>query len=755
MTRSGLVFLFVARLAGAQTVPVVPPDGVPLPDRVEIEWLGPKGNSLALDLRPVSGRTVVLEAPPPGAESVRVVGPDVVSLALAWKDRHAGFRLSAAGRLRLSGIPQGVTTASVFMELERSSLEYSRDIPTKGAAEIEFAVPLGTYSAVVDLGPERAPNVITPLLIRSSQSATHLEIEKPKGRLLILQVLKREDHKPIAGASISGKATPERPAVLWRALARRCGVSDASGRLSCGIVPFSLDKIDVVAPRRRQAHVSIGVPGPESDPTSSFKVALAKYQDVQIAATLGGDYPAKFTEGLKALLSRCEQSGCDETKAARKELGSDGRVTFLQLEPGTYRTWLEGTMVRSSTRPLVVSDDSDAPDAVAVSLQLNLWHIVGSTRLANAVGVPAKIWLGTFREDERQQELAAIVSSDSSGGYDTFLLAEPGAYLWAHAISEKPPAEGETAPPGLRLLEGNDRILLDIEMSTSGGVVRLVDKATREPVRDCKVAFYHWGPASGGARFFTSDANGVVHWLGISKGTLIARAMCEGYRSASTEKIEVSEGSDETILELEPAGGMRLRVRDGDGNPLPGALVFLEQSNFENVAYPFQIPAEQVGVTDFNGEILAPARPRPGFYVLAPGHALYVARLAPCPTKSGCVQDVRLTRTIPFPGIRVRNAEGQPESAAWLVFSKDGVPIPVSIQGELFRINGADSRSLIIREGLDTVHMLPGLFGPGIYDLQYVRPRRDASPELIPLGRMTLPATHRIELTLPLPQRVN
>jgi len=751
MTRYGLIVLVVARLASAQTVPIIAPDGAASPDRVEIEWLGPGGNSLALDTRPVRNRAIVLGTPPPGAEAVRVVGPDVVSLALAWKDRGAGLRLANAGRLRLSGIPKEVAVARVFMELEQSGLEYRREIRTRGAPEIELAVPLGSYAAAIDLGPDRAPVVIAPLAIRNA-ALTRLEIETPNGKPLNLQVTRREDGQPLAGASISGRPTPELPAVFWHALALRCGLSDPSGRFSCGVVPLPLFEVDVVAPRRRRAHVSMATAGPESEAKQSVKVALARYQDVRIATTFGSDYPERFVKGLTAVLARCGQSGCDDSKAVRKELGPQRAVTFSEIEPGTYRTWLEGALVRSVTRPVAVSDDSGAPDAVAVSLQLNLWHVLGSTRLANAAGVPAKIWLGTFREDERQQELAAVVDSDGSGGYDLFVLAEPGAYLWAHAISEKPPAEGETTPPGVKLVDGDDRILLDIEMSTSGGVVRLVDKETREAVGGCKVAVYHWGPASGGSRFLNSDANGVVHWLGISKGTFVARAMCEGYRPASTEKIDLSDGSEETTLELERAGSVRLHVRDAEGHPLPGALLFLEQSNFENVTYPFQIPAEQLGVTDFNGEILVPARPRPGFYVLAPGHALHVARLAACSTKSGCIQEVRLARLTPFPGIRVRNAASQPVSAAWLVFSKDGVPIPVSIQSEIVRINRADSRSVIIREGPDTVHMLPGLFGPGVYDVGYAQPRSGAPPEVIPAARMALPSSHRIEIELPATQ---
>jgi hypothetical protein len=298
-------------------------------------------------------------------------------------------------------------------------------------------------------------------------------------------------------------------------------------------------------------------------------------------------------------------------------------------------------------------------------------------------------------------------------------------------------------------LDGNDRIPLNIELSTSGGVVKLLDKETRNPIADCDVAFFYWGVSSGGSRLLKSDASGAVHWLGISKGSYLARATCAGYRPASTEKVELSANSDETTLELEPAGGIRLRVHDANDVPLPGALVFVEQSTFENVTFPFQIPAEQLGTTDFNGEISVPARARPGFYVVAAGYSLYVARLQSCSIKTGCLEDVHLTRPIAFPGIRVRNVDGEPLSAAWLVFSKDGVPIPVSIQNELMRVNRTDPGQYIIRDGFDSVHMLPALFGPGLYNVEYTKTRRGAAPERIPLVRMTLPATHRIEVTLP------
>lgn len=412
-------------------------------------------------------------------------------------------------------------------------------------------------------------------------------------------------------------------------------------------------------------------------------------------------------------------------------------------------------MVRSSTSPVVVLDDSEASDRVDVALGFQLWHISGMTRLPDGVGVPARIWFGILPANLQEMEAAGIVNSDSMGAYETLLFAPEGTWFSAHASSENPAAEGETTPPGITLV-GNDRVVVDIAMSTSGGVVKLVDKETRAPISGCDVVFYHWGLSSGGVRTLKSDGSGVVHWLGISKGTYMVRAACDGYRPASTEKVELSAGSDETTLELEPGGGVRLRVHDENGDPLPGALVFLEQSTFENTAFPFQILAEQIGATDYNGEISVPARPRPGFYVVSAGYALHVARLAPCPIRTGCVEDVSLTRPVAFPGIRVRNSDGEPQSAAWLVFSKDGVPIPVSVQGELLRVNQVSpSQFLIIQEGFDTVHMLPALLGPGIYDVEYTSPRRGAPPVRIPLVRMAIPAAHRYELVLPPPQPTN
>jgi len=744
-----LALLFVASLEGSQALIVIPPQGAPLPERVEIEWLGPESSSLALGTLPVTGRAILPGAPPPGAESIRVVGPDVVSQPLALKDLQAGIRLSRAGKMRLTGIPPEVPTARVFLKLESSDLVFSRQLKTNGAAELSFAVPLGTYSGAIDLGPERAPIVIPSIAI-SVRSVTSQNIKASTGRPLTLQVMTKEEKKPLAGASIFGKPTAELPPVFWRALSARCGVSDPSGVLACGMVPLTLHTMNVIAPQRRRARVEIATPDPESDPKQPVRVTLAPFQDVAITLSLSRNYSPEIFKGLTAVLSRCDRPPCDQSKAVRLVLGSRRTVTFSRVEPGTYRTWLEGDVCRSSTSAVAVPDDSEASDRVEIALELQLWHISGVTRLANGVGVPARIWFGILPGNLQQMEAAGIVDSDSTGAYETLLLAPAGTWFSAHASSGKPASEGETPPPGVTLVAGNDRIVVDIEMSTSGGVVKLVDKETRDPISNCNVVFYHWGLSSGGVRTLKSDGSGVVHWLGISKGTYMVRATCDGYRPASTEKVELSAGSDETTLELEPSGGVRLRIHDENGDPLPGTLVFLEQSTFENVTFPFQIPAEQLGATDYNGEISIPARPRPGFYVVAAGYALLVARLAPCPVRTGCVEDVSLTRPVAFPGIRVRNAEGEPQSAAWLVFSKDGVPIPVSVQGELLRVNQVSpSQYLIIQEGFDTVHMLPALFGPGIYDVEYAKARQGAPPERIPLVRMVLPAAHRIELTLP------
>lgn len=750
MISVGLAVLFVVNLGGAQALPVIPPEGASLPERVEIEWLGPDSRSQALDTRPVTNRMVLLPIPPANAESVRVIGPDVVSQPVLLKDRQAGIRLSRAGKLRLTGLPPGVTGARIFARLEGSDLEFSRELQTKREPQVEFAFPLGTFSAVLDLGPDRVP-ILIPSIIISARSVTVIKTKESNGRPLVVDVVTKEDRKPLRGASITGKATADLPPLFWRALAERCGVSDPAGVLSCGLVPLSLHTFDVVAARRRWGRVSVALPTPDKDPKQPLQIVLAHFQSVAVSSVLIDDDHASRLKRLTAVLVRCERTPCDDSKAERKEFGYGQRVNFPQMEPGLYRTWLEGPSLRSSTTPVLVSADSEAPDTMVVSLQFRPWRIVGSAHLTDGVGVPATIKFGILQENEHQEEAAGSVKTDSTGAYETELLVPAGAYIRGHAVSETPPAEGETDPPGIKL-EGIERTILDVELSTAGGVVKLVDKETREPIPACDVAFFYFGGAKGGVRGLKSDASGVVHWLGISKGTYVARATCDGYRPASTDKVELSASSDATILELEPAGGILVRVRDANNDPLPGALVFLEQSTFENVTFPFQIPAEQLGATDFNGEISVPARPRPGFYVVAAGYSLYVARLAPCPIKAGCVGDVFMTRPSAFPGIRVRNVDGQPQSAAWLVFSKDGVPIPVSIQTEVLRINQADPGQYnIISEGFDTIHMLPWFFGPGIYDVEYTRTRPGTPPERIPLARMSLPATRRIELTLPPP----
>ena len=745
MIEAALALFFAAAMANARVLPLIPAYGVHVPERVEIEWLGPESSSLAIETIPVTNGAIAVGAPPREAESVRVVGPDVVSLPVPIKS-NAHIRLLAAGKLRLSAVPQQTALTRVFLKLNRSDLEYSRELRTSGLTEIEFTVPPGTYSAAVDIGPEYPP-IVVPSLVIDSGSVGSLKTKNSTGRPLILQVVTKEDKKPLTGASVAQNPTAELPSVFWRALAARCGISDQSGILSCGVVPLTLHKIEVVAPQRRRAIVSVPVPDPDSDARQPLQLTLARYQNVAVSILLRNDTPQESVKELTAVLVRCQWPPCDESKAVRLGLGSRRTVRFSQVEPGVYRTWLEGRLVRSSATPVIVSADSDAPDTLDVPLDLELWRITGSTRV-EGIGVPATIWFATLREKEHQQEWAGVVNTSSTGTYDKLLLAPVDAYIFAHATSENPPAEGETAAPGVRLSQANYQIVVDIDLSTAGASIKLIDSQTKSPIPNCEVALYHWGEAQGGIRVFKSNESGIVRWLGI-KGTFLARATCDGYRTASTEKIEISSSPNEKTLELEPAGEARLRVRDANDHPLPGARVFVEQSRFENVSFPFYVSAEQIGSTDFSGEIAVPARPRPGFYVVAQGYALHVGRLAPCAVRTGCVEDVRLARPIPFPGIRVRSARGAAQSAAWLVFSKDGVPIPVSIQKEVVTDNQADARVVIIQEGSDTIHMLPEFFEPGVYEIEYAKAEPGKVPQRISLGRMSLPTTQRLELTLP------
>jgi hypothetical protein len=291
MISAALALLVVATLEGTQALPVIAPDGAPPPDRVEVEWIGPGSKSLGLVTLPVTDRKILLATPPPGAESLRVVGPDVVSQPLLLTDLQSGIRLARAGKLRVTGIPHTVRALRVFLKLESSDLEFARDVAINGQSEMTFAVPLGSYSAAIDLGPERVP-MVTPAIVIGIRSVAVVKIKESTGTPLIMQVITKEDGRPLAGASISGKPTAELPPVFWRALAARCGVSQPSGDLSCGMVPLTLHNIDVLAPQRRRSHVSVAARPPKSDPSQPVQVKLAHFQNVAIKPSLTKDYPA-------------------------------------------------------------------------------------------------------------------------------------------------------------------------------------------------------------------------------------------------------------------------------------------------------------------------------------------------------------------------------------------------------------------------------------------------------------------------------
>ncbi len=77
-----------------------------------------------------------------------------------------------------------------------------------------------------------------------------------------------------------------------------------------------------------------------------------------------------------------------------------------------------------------------------------------------------------------------------------------------------------------------------------------------------------------------TDEGGVFLLEGIGPGTISLSATASGWQTAVLDDLEVPEGEDLEGIELvmEPGAVIEGRVYGPDGEPLPGAMVMIEES---------------------------------------------------------------------------------------------------------------------------------------------------------------------------------
>lgn len=740
--------LWLALFGVAARAPVVtqlmPPPGSGLPAVVDVEWVGADGLPLTSAREAVREGRVSLPAEPAGAAGVRIVGAEVLSDVVPVGKLESGIRLRAAGVLDITGLPSGPRSVRVWLQITGSALGFSRELPPSTTNTVRIPVPLGTHTVVLDAGPDIPPRMFSDVAVAPGRRVG-LSVAGPAGERLALSV-KSRDGGPIAGASVQLEGTAANSTPYGSALSRRCGSSGTDGHMDCGRLAEGLESARVVAPGWRSGRIP---PPRAEDAGAPRQVVLRRPQRVE--AVVDGVRKEDLRKGPQVRLGRCEGRGCSVAHWSSAPLGAGGEATFHEVAPGSYRIAVEVPgLPRSDTVGVDVSSRSEDPDFVVGRLEVRRWRVVGTTRLTDGASVASRVTVEHLPAgSDRTREVVATGETDESGGFELTFYSRPGGWLLLRGASIDGAAEGSTPPPGFLLDDNKADVAADLELSQAGLGVRVTDRSTGRPLADCSAVFNHWRREWGGVEVRKTDADGLAALAGIREGLALAKVHCSGYRSASTEKKALTDSFVTVELRLDRATSTRVRVRSATGRPLPGAAVYLDQSRFEDVRFPFFVPPDVAGTTDLDGELTLEGAESRGLYVAAPGHALFVGRVPGCASREPCELDVGLTAPTAFPGIRATSTRG-PVPAAWLLFSADGVPIPAPLLQELVRLNGGDSGRFFVsdRNG-ESTQLLPSLFGPGAYLVEAMLPSEGPIPRRVPLGVIQIPAAEFVELSIP------
>jgi len=198
-------------------------------------------------------------------------------------------------------------------------------------------------------------------------------------------------------------------------------------------------------------------------------------------------------------------------------------------------------------------------------------------------------------------------------------------------------------------------------------------------------------------------------------------------------------------VRMRRAASFSVRVFGSDGRGLAGAQI--HAADWGAVSRPEQAAwrdARVLGVTDAAGELTLDSHDIAGdvVFVTARGHAIGSVRLPRgCDSNAPCRADVRLSTRQFGQWLAVRSVTGESLHPAWILFSVEGTPIPKSVIRTALLIN--DWKTPAQMEGGEFWSMLPEFFGPGIYEVQYVKQPPGSRPQVFPLGTLSLPLQTR------------
>ena len=749
------------------------PAGSSFPPSLQVEWTDKDGTFLREERVQVTAGKLPLVAPA-GAEQFRIAGGGFASHTVLLSDvaKRGALAVEPTAIVNISGLRAKEGPGSVFWispapsrpatpGFESPRPDPIRERKTSADARhdgvLRLELPAGKYVLALDQGEQFVPAIFPEFEVAPKDSIA-LTVPDDPGRLLAVLVRDRDSGKPLRGAKVltdAKAALAER--LLQAILQKRAGVSGDDGRLRPGRIPTREVSLTIGAPSRRDATTILRA-GREA---VTREIRLAPFQTVRVTLT---GLPRNESRPV-VVAGRCEASKtwmpCRPKQTTKRSLDENDRAVFA-AEPGMTRVTLDWGGGREIHRVVEVSPRSEDPDVIEIDIVLSLTRFRGRTLLREDRPIEAAVAAHGSGNNVSQY---GETRSSPDGSFDLSVYLPTGrendVSLWA--TSESPRGRGHWSPkrPVPLLYAGEDDIVIRVQAGEFR--VRLHDRASDDPIAHCRVSARVVG--SGGGFYTTIESNddGVATFSAIGSGTVHFLPRCEGYvqGTGSSFDFEESQQREETLL-LDRAKDILLTIVDRNGIPVANAHVQAQDVANYHGDNPHMHANDYYGnVTDLgfsgpDGTMLIPGTQWTSvpFFAVASGKALTVGRFPSvdsCGDGPNCTLTLVMPQPNPFPGLLLRpSPSGRGIVSNNVLFETDGIPIPAPVFREAIAFNGFTREGTFQSTPEGLLCLLPALLADGDYDV-LVPGKLDpkAGAPLLRVGRVHIPATERIAITLP------
>lgn len=756
--RRALLAIVVVLWLGCESAPADPglPQVSPVP--VSIRWMGsppPQTYQVTFlddrraEVTSFQVQTALAAAPwaiPAATRYVRVSARHFRSVEVR-RDRLA-FGLSVDALARISfpadSEPNG-NPVHVFAR-QRGGSETLSLLATAGAvAAVE--IPPGEWVLLVD-DRVGAPALLQGLQVAPGEERRIVRVDHPRKSTTRFRIV-TADRKPAIGARITWKplVMTDEALLLGAWLGERSLVTDKNGVSTADRLPPYPHTWVVEAEGFAPSVVK-----PDRTLRDELTVDVVLRDLPQLAISVLG---APFTGGpISLVLQRIpEQVGpggvpLETTPPLARTVWSQtlraGEVTgIVRLrEGGLYRA-IATSGVSVAANDIHVSL-LDGPDKYNLNVSFRQRRIFGRVTVAEEPVPGAHVRLvPRDRVVTPGTLLLAAGTTGSDGGYELSASYPGDTYLEA----ELPNGDSKR-----QSIVGGDADEAEVNVHFRKGSLAIVvtDSHTGERIEGAQILF-EFTPTGQHVRGTSSrltDEHGRALIGDLEDGSMGMKVWAQGYAQVRLRDVTIlADANPDLSVGLERATAFRVKVRDTAGNPKGGAEVLkLESPRQWN---PRRAPLDLIGRTDGAGEFVLEelfGEPTP-IFVICEGYVVQIGTLpswgiADASPDANTLELV-LWRYVPGVGLRVLGKAGDARSGALLLFTRDGIDVPISVLVRAAERNGLSVPNVLMADREGVLHA-GDLLAPGQYLVSGLYPgvagstmpsddRRDA------LGQIQLP----------------